>query len=629
MPGDHPEDSVEDCVEDVMAQGHDESSAYAICEASINDKEFEETKLASMLKDSGSGDWIDTVSKLVESDVESSVIADVVERARSGSSREAAQKAMAKSDKIEKVGFEAEVTTAPTVFKADDDFVIWGAASVEVVDKEGDKIQAKALSNALPQLLKRARLSVEHSDQLVGRILERFETDESVTVEIANKKFERSDFPTDVLELKDMKPALYVAGEIFDDSRQARETRKRIEEGEINSYSISGEALVTRKKVTSDGDTYDDIVDLDLSAVTLCEQGMNEMAKFGVVDSSGEKKTAEAETAKSDTPSTSAVASIAKEAITETMSESTTKSGEDSDGFSLEELQAEFKSVLDESLPDGELATKDDVPDTIERDDVESIAREVYNEVKEDVAGEEDDEDEGYSDAESRPDDEDDVEGDEADDYEEKGDAREAAADLADEYDVRTGEVLDAMEALAGSASDADMDDEDEKGDYEDDDYEDDEEKEGEDYEDDEDYEDEEMEDDDYVEEEDEMEDEDYEDEEMEDEEMEDYEEGGKGYTHEELENMLPEDVYEVVREYIDDGEEMEMSAEDEGENPMEQEKSDDIESAVEKILSGSGMESVEGADSPGSDVEKSYDESEEQEATSGGNPALANFYGE
>lgn len=192
---------------------------------------------------------------------------------------------LSKADGVEKIEVEASVDESVSfVYKNDDQFFIWGPASVEVVDKENDKIRVEALEKALPQLLKRARLSYAHTDQIVGKILESFETSEPVEVLIDGETFTRSTFPTDVMDLDTMQnEALYVAGEVYSDTEQSRNVRSKIEEQEIDSYSISGEALVTRKQV--EGDTvYDDILELDLSAVTLCEEGMNQGAKFARVE---------------------------------------------------------------------------------------------------------------------------------------------------------------------------------------------------------------------------------------------------------------------------------------------------------------------------------------------------------
>lgn len=193
---------------------------------------------------------------------------------------------LSKADSLSKVEFEAEISRSiSAVFKMEDDFLIWGPASVEIVDKEDDKVSSEALEGALPQLLKRGRLSYAHTDQIVGKILNKFETEDSVEVTIDGKTYERSEFPTDVLELGDDEPpAMFVAGEVYDDTEQSVDVRRKIEQGEIDSYSISGEALVTQKEYDNDGRSYDNILELDLSAVTLCEEGMNPSAKFARVD---------------------------------------------------------------------------------------------------------------------------------------------------------------------------------------------------------------------------------------------------------------------------------------------------------------------------------------------------------
>lgn len=258
----------------------------------------------------------------------------------------------ASNGRISKMSFSLNsVGSVSTIFKADDDFVIWGPASVEVVDKENDRITAEALRKALPQLLKRRRLSYEHSDQIVGDILERFETEEPVDVEINGETYERSEFPTDVLELDGQKPGLYVAGNVYNDTQKAQEVRKSIENGEINSYSISGEAVVSEMAV-KDGRTFTDILKLDLSAVTLCKEGMNQYAEFDIVSKEDEQ---------SPSPlGAGQAASIAKSRIESHMG------SEDQDDESVQKFVDALDKTLDERLPDGEIATKSDVEEMVE-----------------------------------------------------------------------------------------------------------------------------------------------------------------------------------------------------------------------------------------------------------------------
>lgn len=246
---------------------------------------------------------------------------------------------------------EFEITTEGSVgaiHKADDDYVVWGPASVEVVDKERDRIKAEALEDALPQLLKRKRLSYEHSDQIVGDILERFKTEEPVTVSVNGHEYTRTEFPTDVLKLDGMKPGLFVAGNIYNDTQKSQEVRKQIDNGEIDSYSISGEAVVTEMAV-KDGQTFTDILKIDLSAVTLCREGMNQKAKFDVVSKDG-----------GSSLNPQRAASLAKSRINKTMS-NTNDSDDD-----VQKFVDALDKTLDERLPEGEIATKEDVEEMVD-----------------------------------------------------------------------------------------------------------------------------------------------------------------------------------------------------------------------------------------------------------------------
>jgi hypothetical protein len=589
--------------------------------------------------------------------------------------RQVVESKLRKSDSIEKVGFTAQVGTIPTVFKADDEFIIWGPASVEVVDKEGDLIKADALSEALPQLLKRARLSLEHSDQLVGKILESFDAGESVKVSVDGDVFERSEFPTDVMELDGYEPALYVAGKVWNDSRQARETRRKIENGEIDSYSISGEALVTRTKI-DDGDAYDQIVDMDLSAVTLCEEGMNQKSKFGTVANGSSAQ-------KSKAIDVEQIESVAYGAIKRQMklNKSNSSSPSTSGGLDLSKVEQKFEEVIEANLPDGELATKEDVEDTVEaviaqkqdrasaQDDtddegetlyrhpdvenpfdrefspavVERMAKEIIDQVGDvyglskktyshdvlKLASEYDmtpaqierirrGEDEDHDD-----DDEMEREDDEMEDYEEMDEMEEGMERQDDEMreqelldTTQLEEVLDEIEedkkeAIMRAMEDEEDDEDDEMMMQADDEMEDYEEMD-------------EMEEGMNGHSDDEMED--YEEMEMADDEMEDYEEMDEeeemNYSAKELERQLPSDVFNVVSEFI------ETSAS--AKSTRKSDREGEIEQAVEEVLKGKGLTKSDGANSSGAAVgsapEPSFEKGQSDDSASA-HPALANIY--
>lgn len=262
--------------------------------------------------------------------------------------------------------------------KSDDDFVIWGPASVEVVDKEDDRIKAEALEEALPQLMKRASLSYEHADQIVGEILDKFETSEPVEVEIGDTTIERSEFPTDVLKDELDDPALFVAGNIYGDTKKANDVREAVEKDEIRSYSISGQAIVSSMSV-EDGRPVTDIEKIDLSAVTLCREGMNQKAKFGVVQKAAAPADDDAE--KDDDPCWEGYEQVGmKEQNGEQVPDCVPK--DDAEKAQPEHLRDYFdtmnqnngpltktdmESLLDDVLPDGELATKQHVKKEVTR----------------------------------------------------------------------------------------------------------------------------------------------------------------------------------------------------------------------------------------------------------------------
>jgi hypothetical protein len=316
---------------------------------------------------------------------------------------------------VDRVGFEATTEgSVGTLWKSDDEFSIWGPASVEVVDKENDRIEASALEEALPQLMKRQRLSYEHADQIVGEIREKIETDDPVEVEFNGVTEKRDTFPTDVLKLDGMDhPALFVAGSVYNDTKKCREVREAIEKGDINSYSISGEAIVTSMSI-EDGTPVTDISKLDLSAITLCREGMNQMAKFDVVKKTASgRRTQRLAFAKSSEGTDGELTREQADRLLKTMgdNEPLTKSG--------------MNDLLDKHLPDGEIAT---------RKDVESIAREQAETVFKENATNTRDESEGTSD---RPSGDDSSPTEQDDDYE--GDMPDETASDSDKVEEKSG----------------------------------------------------------------------------------------------------------------------------------------------------------------------------------------------
>jgi hypothetical protein len=566
-------------------------------------------------------------------------------------------KTLSKSNTMEKVNFTADFAGTQTVFKADDDFVIWGPASVEIVDKEGDRIHADALKEALPQLLKRGRLSLEHSDQLVGEIIESYELENSVELEIDGETSTRKEFPTDVIELDGKNPALYVAGRIYDDTRQAKRVRESIEDGELNSYSISGEALVSRSKIEN-GEPVNDIVEIDLSAVTVCEEGMNQGAKFATVakDDSEEaepnvltikSESGQVAVAKSDDAEnvdTSAEhpgdRTLTIQRSEQNMSEETEKSEDNSQEITLSELKTEFQSVVKDALTEEDFAKEDDIlgkeeveniveelvqekmdefetaseedvekedseseddvekADPLTEDEVRSIAQEVSKdaavEAAEEVLERQAEEEEEEEDEEKANESEDSYEEEEEDEKQSGMSEDDLAAALADMAGVDADDAQDAIDALQSKENGEEEDEEDE-----DEEDEDDEEKANE-------------SEDSYEEEE---EDEKANEEEEEEEEDAEADKGGSQYTVQELKEKLPEDVFDAVRGYV--GEEKSETEKADGTHPdFDFDLDDAVEKAIDSKLGTAGTPTR-----PSGSTEKSYDDEDGEQV---GNPALA-----
>lgn len=160
-----------------------------------------------------------------------------------------------------------------TVSEGEKEHIIYGPASVQVRDNEGDLIKAEALEDALPQLIRRGRFSKQHKDIIVGEILPMYKA--------SNGHIYKTEVRTPTADdvklfswLDKNTPALFTVGNVYGDSREGRLTRESINKGELDSLSISGAKL--------DG-SMGEVTRMDLDAVTICERGMNPYAKFKTI----------------------------------------------------------------------------------------------------------------------------------------------------------------------------------------------------------------------------------------------------------------------------------------------------------------------------------------------------------
>lgn len=176
------------------------------------------------------------------------------------------------------------------VFKARDGVTIYGPASVAVVDDENDLIKGDALRAALPQLLKRARFSLQHTDIIPGEILESWEAKDGTVYKTEVRAVTPSDLQRfDLLKDADVEPgteALFVVGKIYTDDEIGRDIAEKILKGDLRAFSISGQAVQSQQTTDCSGFTcklVNEIEKISLSAVTICDRGMNQGAGFDVI----------------------------------------------------------------------------------------------------------------------------------------------------------------------------------------------------------------------------------------------------------------------------------------------------------------------------------------------------------
>jgi len=145
-------------------------------------------------------------------------------------------------------------------------FIIAGYASVDVVDKDNERIRPEALKEAFERMMKRKsrrNLMLHHQNIQIGELLPKFVD--------KNGKVWKSGVDN---------KGLFVVAEVFDDTVTGREVIGRMKKGELMSFSIGGRVLPGGREVRCDDDKcWTEIVKLELYEITSCEEGKNPKAK--------------------------------------------------------------------------------------------------------------------------------------------------------------------------------------------------------------------------------------------------------------------------------------------------------------------------------------------------------------
>lgn len=156
-----------------------------------------------------------------------------------------------------------------SIVKADNDLVIAGYASVEMVDKQGDLITRGALKDAFSDFMKAEgfrNVQLAHSNIQVGSVIPSY-TDSDGRV-----------WKSGVDDA-----GMFVVIQLRDDIEKAREVANEIRKGALRGFSIGGQAFKRMRKSDAQHGDYTEISKLELHEVTICEKGINPEATFRIL----------------------------------------------------------------------------------------------------------------------------------------------------------------------------------------------------------------------------------------------------------------------------------------------------------------------------------------------------------
>jgi len=162
------------------------------------------------------------------------------------------------------------------ILKGNDDLMIGGYASIEIVDKQNDLITLKALNEAVKKFMEQKsfrNVMTNHSNVQVGEVVDSYR-DKSGRL-----------WKTEVDDV-----GFFVVIKLRDDIEKAKEINRGIRKGSLRSFSIGGQALQKVKKSNSELGQYNEISKLELHEVTICEKGINPEAKFDILKQEKEGK---------------------------------------------------------------------------------------------------------------------------------------------------------------------------------------------------------------------------------------------------------------------------------------------------------------------------------------------------
>ena len=144
-----------------------------------------------------------------------------------------------------------------------------GYASVDMVDKQGDRIPTSALKKAFGQFMDNKafrNVQLAHSGIQVGEVVA-----------------DHTDSQGRVWKSEVDDHGLFVVCKIRNDIQKAREVQKQIRNGDLRAFSIGGQALFRVSKTTPELGSHREITNLELHEITLCKKGINPESTYTIL----------------------------------------------------------------------------------------------------------------------------------------------------------------------------------------------------------------------------------------------------------------------------------------------------------------------------------------------------------
>ena len=152
-----------------------------------------------------------------------------------------------------------------------EDRVVFGAASVAVVDSDNELITEDALRNAFKSYINRGEILFYHKNVPIGRVLPEYKS-------LTGKAF--------VSEVKGKE--LNIVAQFYKDTDIANEAWDGIESGELRSFSIGGKVKGDPVKVCIDAactESYNRIDNIDLHEISVVPNPANPASVFTIIKS--------------------------------------------------------------------------------------------------------------------------------------------------------------------------------------------------------------------------------------------------------------------------------------------------------------------------------------------------------